>query len=71
VDVGRDLARDHRHAGIDQGLAGDPALRIAGHHRVEHGVGDLVADLVGVALGDGLGSEEVLALGERLCLGHE
>ncbi len=35
-------------------------------HGVEDAVGDLVADLVRVALGDGLGSEEVLALGERL-----
>ena len=71
VDVGRDLARDDRHAGVDQRLAGDAALGVAGHHRVEDGVGDLVADLVRVALGYGLGGEEVLALGERLWSRHE
>ena len=70
VDVGRDLAGDHRHAGVDQRLAGDAALGILGHDRVEDSVGDLVADLVGMTLGDGLGREEVLALGERLGSRH-
>ena len=32
VDVGRDLARDDRHPGVDEGLAGDPALGVARHH---------------------------------------
>ena len=32
--------------------------------RVEDAVGNLVGDLVGVPLGDGLGREEVLALGK-------
>ncbi len=67
VDLGRDLAGDDRHAGVDQRLAGDPALRVLGHDRVEDAVGDLVADLVRMALGDRLGGEQVLALGERLC----
>src|SRR5207302_6812873 len=30
-----------------------------GHDRVQHGVGDLVGQLVGVALGDRLGGEQV------------
>jgi hypothetical protein len=71
VDLARDLAGDHRHAGVDQRLAGDPALGVPRHDGVEDRVGDLVADLVGVALGDGLGREQVLALGERLDLRHE
>jgi len=50
VDVGRDLSRDDGHAGVDEGLAGDAAPG-SSHDRVEDPVGDLVADLVGVALG--------------------
>ena len=43
--------------------------RVLRHHGVEDAIGDLVADLVGVALGDGLRGEEVLAFGERLGIG--
>src|SRR5680860_267501 len=57
VDVGRDLAGDDGHPGVDHGLAGDATLRVAGHDRVEDGVGNLVADLVWVTLGDRLGRE--------------
>ena len=56
--------------GVDQRLAGDAALGVARHHGVEDRVGDLVADLVGVTLGDRLGREQVLALGERLDVWH-
>ena len=61
VGLGRDLARDDDEAGRDQGLAGDTAARIVREHRVEHGVRDLVGDLVGVAFGDRLGREEKLS----------
>jgi len=59
----------------DAPLVRDPELRpddplastnVLREHRVEHCVGDLVGDLVRVTLGDRLGSEEVLALGEWL-----
>ena len=59
VGVGGDLAGHDRHAGRDQRFARHPARRIVGEDRVEHGVGDLVGDLVGMAFGDGLGGEDV------------
>jgi hypothetical protein len=49
-------------AGLDQGLAGDAGARVLREDGVEHGVGDLVGDLVRVAFGDGLGGEQLLAM---------
>ena len=46
-------------AGGNGGLAGDAPLRILLHDGVKHGVGDLVANFVGMSLGNGLGSEEI------------
>ena len=62
VDVGRrrDLAEDHHQAGRRGGLARDPGVRILADDRVQDGVGDLVAHLVGMAFGDRLGGEQVL-----------
>ena len=57
--LGGDLAGDDRHAGLDQRLAGDPRPLVLREHGVEDGVGDLVGDLVRVALGHGLGGEQV------------
>jgi hypothetical protein len=72
VRLGADLAGDHHQVGVDERLAGDPGLLAltVGHHGVEDAVGDLVANLVGMTLGYGLGREEVLALGERLGIWH-
>ena len=39
--------------------------RVVAQHRVEHAVGDLVGDLVRVALGHRLGGEQVLVVGKR------
>ena len=64
LGVGRELAGDHRHAGVDQGLAGDPRVRILLETGVEDGVRDLVGDLVRMAFGDRFGGEQVLAFGE-------
>ncbi len=64
VGVGRDLAGDDDEAGVDERLAGDPAVGVIAQDGVEHAVGDLVGDLVGVALGDRLGGEQVLAVGK-------
>ena len=57
VRLRRDLAGDDDEAGRDQRLAGDAAHRVVGEHGVEHGVRDLVGDLVRMALGDRLGRE--------------
>ena len=59
--AGRDLARDHGDARLHQRFAGDARLRVAREDRVQHGVGDLVGDLVGVPFGNGLGGEQVVA----------
>ena len=62
VDVGRgrDLARHDHEPGVHQRLARHAPERVLGHHRVEDAVGDLVGDLVRVALGDRLGGEQEL-----------
>ena len=57
LGLGGDLTEDHDHAGLGGSLAsnlGEGVLLEAG---IEDGVGDLVSDLVGVALADGLGCE--------------
>ena len=59
IDVAarRDLAHDVDKAGGDGRLAGDAAVGVLFQNGVEHRVGDLVADLVGMPFGDGLGGE--------------
>ena len=52
------MAQHHDHVGLGAGLAGDLAVGILGKAGIEDGVGDLVAELVGVALVHGLGREE-------------
>jgi hypothetical protein len=66
VGLGRDLPGDEREPGGHQRLAGHPAVGVFGQQDVEDGVGNLVRDLVGVPLGDGLRGEEVLSV---LCHG--
>jgi hypothetical protein len=70
VGLGRDLAADDDEAGVDERLAGDTAVGVVADDRVEDAVGDLVGDLVGMPLGDRLGGEEVLVLGEAAVLRH-
>ncbi len=69
VDVGRrgDLAGHDHEAGVHERLAGHAAGRIVTQDGVQHAVGDLVGDLVRMALGDGLGREQVLVVAQ---LGH-
>ena len=52
------FAHDHHEAGRRAGLAGDSAQLVLAQRFVEHGVGDLVADLIGVAFRDGFGSKQ-------------
>ena len=59
----RDLAGDDDEPGRDQRLARDAAQRILLQDGVEHGVGDLVGDLVRMTLGHRLGRELELARG--------
>ncbi len=58
--LGGDLAGDHDVAGLEERLAGHPALGILAQDGVEDGVGDLVRHLVGVTLGDRLRGEQVI-----------
>ncbi len=59
IAAGADLAHDVDKAGGNGGLAGNAPLRILLHDGVEHGVGDLVANFIGMPLGNGLGSKEI------------
>ncbi len=68
VCVGQaDLAADHDAVGGGEGLAGDAGLGLFGQEGVEDGVRDPVADLVGVALGDGFRGEDVILAGHERC----
>ncbi len=58
VGLGVHLARDVDQARGHHRLDGDPALRVLPQQVVQDRVRDLVADLVGVPLGDGLRGEQ-------------
>src|SRR5690606_26152062 len=60
-----DLAGDVHEPGGDHGLHGDAGAGVLVQHVVEDRVGDLVADLVGMPLGDRFGRE-----GAQLAGGH-
>ena len=45
---------------VVDGLAGHPAIGVLGQDGVQHRVGDLVADLVGVPFGDGFRGENTV-----------
>ena len=59
--VGGDLAEEDDEAGLDRGLEGDAAALVLAQALVEHRVGDLIADFVGVAFGDRFRGEERVA----------
>src|SRR5699024_9124364 len=65
VPAGADLAGDVHESGGDHRLHGHPCAAVLGQQVVEDGVGDLVADLVGVPFGDRFGRE-----GAQLAGGH-
>ena len=66
VELGlrRDFAKDHDHARLGGRLAGHLGQGVLGQAGVEDGIRDLVGNLVGVTLTDGLGGEDEAALGE-------
>ena len=45
--------------GCDHGLAGHARDRVGGQERVNHGVGNPVGDLVGMAFGDAFAGEQI------------
>ena len=55
LGLGGDLTKDHDHAGLGGGLASDLGEGVLGQAGIEDGIGNLIGDLVGVALTDGLG----------------
>ena len=61
IALGADLAHHVDKAGGHGGLAGHAAVGVVFQDGVQHRVGDLVADLIGMSLGDGLGSKEIVA----------
>src|SRR5215218_691061 len=65
VRVRADLAGDDGHAGRAHALARDAAVRVLLEHAVQDGIADLVAHLVGMALGDRLRGEHEPA---HICL---
>lgn len=67
LGLGGDLAEDHDHAGLGGSLASDLGEGVLGQTGVENGIGDLVSDLVGVTLADGLGLDKQA----RLATGRE
>ena len=58
IAAGGDLAHDVDQAGGAGGLAGDASAGVLFQDGVQHRVGDLVTDLVGMPLGDGFGCEQ-------------
>ncbi len=60
IQVGRrgDLPEDHDHVVLGGGLAGHLAQRVGGEAGIEDGVGDLIAEFVGMAFVDAFGREE-------------
>ena len=65
VGAGGDFAGDHDEVLAGDGLAGDAAHGVNAEGGVQHGVGNLVANLVGVPFGDRLGGEQVLGRGHK------
>ena len=55
-----DLTGEHHALRRRQRFAGDARFGILGEEQVDHGVGNLVGDLVRVALGHAFGSEQVI-----------
>lgn len=58
VSSGRDLAKDHDHASLGSGLAGDLGQRVLSQAGIEDGIRNLVGNLVGVTLTNRLGLVE-------------
>lgn len=62
LGLGGDFTEDHDHTGLGSGLTSDLGQRVLSQASIEDSIGDLISDLVGVTLTDGLGGEEEAAL---------
>jgi hypothetical protein len=61
--LGGKLAGDDHVVALDQGLAGDAGEAVLGEAGVEDGIRDAIGNLIGVALADGFGREDVGGMG--------
>mmetsp|Transcript_22094 Transcript_22094/g.33597 ORF Transcript_22094/g.33597 Transcript_22094/m.33597 type:complete len:279 (+) Transcript_22094:680-1516(+) len=66
VGCGRDLTEDHHHVILGGGFTGDLGHGVGLEACIKDGVGDLIAELVGVALVDRLRGEK-----EGACFNHD
>jgi len=62
-----DLAADDDAAGGRKGLASNAGMGFDSQERIKDGVGDAVADLVGVTFRNAFGSEDVVLAGHEGC----
>ena len=67
-DLIRGAERLAAKPGIDLAFVGNSELDIVFDERVEDGVGNLIANLVGVTLGHGLAGEKIIHMGHRNAL---
>ena len=61
LGLGRDLTADHHDIALGVGLTGDTAHRILREAGIEDGIGNGVANFVGMAFADGFGGKDVAA----------
>mmetsp|Transcript_4551 Transcript_4551/g.8145 ORF Transcript_4551/g.8145 Transcript_4551/m.8145 type:complete len:279 (+) Transcript_4551:742-1578(+) len=66
VGGGGDLTEDHHHVILGGGFTGDLGHGVGLEASIKDSIGDLIAELVGVALVDGLGGEK-----EGTCFNHD
>lgn len=62
LGLGGDLTEDHDHTGLGGGLASDLGEGILSQASIEDGIRDLIGDLVGVTLTDGLGLSKAVSI---------
>jgi hypothetical protein len=55
LGLGADLTEDHDHTGLGGSLTSNLGEGVLGQAGIEDGIGDLISDLVGMTLTDGLG----------------
>ena len=60
IALGGDLTHDVHQTGGAGSLAGHAGVGVLGQNGIQHGIADLVADLIGMPLGDGLGRKQIL-----------
>ena len=54
------LAGYHDERVLNQNFAGNPGIGVLGQQGIQHGIGNLVRDFVGMAFGDGLGGKDMV-----------